>query len=187
MGVNVKAWFRSNFDADRAQALPALLDERCPGDLVWIWDEADPRRTGGWGYEVYPSIESIAEGVCMLNGPGLILHLYPRVFSLWSLARWRGFITIPQLRSRLREVTWRIAEALGADDVIWLPDWALDEIHPEEHDMESLRDYLTTSWGVSQPSLDPIEAEVLSLAERESPQVWFEETRGDKREAREAL
>jgi hypothetical protein len=173
MGVNVEAWFRNNFSLDEAWALPALLNERCLGDAVWIWDEDDdPRRNERWEFDISPS--RMHEGECSLHGPGLILDLYPQVMSLWSLARWRGFLFYPELRSEVRKAAKRIAGVLGGPDIIWLPDWAMEEFDPAEASLESIRGHLEEKWGTSQPSLDSMDPEVLKAAEHSSPRVWFE-------------
>jgi hypothetical protein len=93
-----------------------------------------------------------------------------------SLARWRGFLLYDDLRARVRVATAKIVRAIGATDVIWLPDWFLNDF-PEgvAITMDTIRHYLATVSGPPQPSLDPIESAVVQLAEHSSPKVWFQE------------
>jgi len=52
---------------------------------------------------------------------------YPRVLCVRSLARWRGFLASPDLRSRVRSATAKIVRSLGVGEVIWVPDWFLND------------------------------------------------------------
>ena len=176
MGVNVNAWIPNKFDLEAVGVLPSVLNQMCPGPEVWIWDEGDSRKTKPWAWEVLPTRETIGDGLCSIHGPGLMIHVYPRVMTVWSLARWWGFLQYQDLRNRVRNATTKIMQALGTTEVIWLPDWALETISPEGEavTIESLRSYLNTDWGPPQ-ALNSIDDEVLRLAEQSSPQVWFDE------------
>jgi hypothetical protein len=175
MGVNAEAWIRKEFDLEWLRGLPSVLNRVCPGPEVWIWGPDDKRKTEEWYWDGLPSEES-REG-CYLSGAGLTIHVRDEALRVWSLARWRGFLSDADLRSRVRAATGKIVRALDATDVVWLPDWFLNHF-PDDGivTFDRVRRHLLSEWGPPQPSLELINDEVLRAAEHSSPKVWFQET-----------
>jgi len=181
MGVNALAYFRHTFDVEQIRLLPAALANSCRSHEVWIWspDDPDPRRSESWGWDGGPGKddETIPWGDWAIDGPGILIHIYPQVMCVWSLARWRDFLTSPDLRTRVRRATAKIVRSLGGNEVIWVPDWFLNDWPDDEAlTIDAMRVHLLEYWGFRQPSLDPVEDSVVEMAEHSSPKVWFEET-----------
>jgi hypothetical protein len=176
MGVNVEAWVQNTLDLESLRALRDVLNSACPGPEVWIWDADDERRTQMWAWDGLPSEESIAGRLCFLYGVGFSIHVHKEVIKVYSLARWGGFLHFTDLRNRLRAAIGRVVRALGATDVIWLPDSF--DFDPELGivTIDSVRHHLLAEWGTPQPSLDTIDVAVLHGADHSWPKVWFKET-----------
>lgn len=176
MGVNAVAWVRNGLDLATISALKGRLDHFCPAEVVWHWDRTGAR-DAHWAWDVAPSAESIAAGFCAIYGPGMGIHVRAQVMIIWSLARWRGFIQNPDLRTRVRGATAHVARVLSAMELIWLPEGITENIVPEgeSSSFDELRGRLLAHLGPPQPSLDRISASVLAAAESEPPAVWFED------------
>jgi hypothetical protein len=122
MGVNAEAWAPHRPDFAVPEDLPARLNHSCPAHEVWHWDQTDSRRNRPWTWDVAPSEESMAEGLCGIEGPGIIVHIHLSMMVVWSLARWRGFIQHPDVRRRVRNVTTKVLRVLDATELVWLPE-----------------------------------------------------------------
>ena len=178
MGVNAVAWVSNTFNLPAINALPSELNRCCPAERVSLYGEDTSHSTETWDWDVSPSEDSIAEGLCGLSGPGLMLHIFPKTICIWSLVRWRGFILRRDLRARVRAVTATIARAVGAGALIWLSEGEPDHLNLQYDvlTIDTLRTHLLAQRGPAQPSLDSLHQEVIAEAQRSVPQVWFEET-----------
>ena|SRR5688572_28186984 len=165
MGVSTVAWVRRTLDLDSLRDLPDALSRAYP----------DPRRT--WTWDGWPSEESVAQGMCSLDGADLSIYPHQDVLMLYSRERWRGFLSYADVRERVRVTTAKVLRVIGATEVIWLPDWFLND-WPEGAALtiDTVRSRLLADWGPPQPSVDSIEEAVVLAAERFSPKVWFEES-----------
>ena len=122
MGVNAQGWIANTHDLESLRVLPDLLNKACPGPDVWIWESDGPRKDETWSLEVAPTTETLAEGTCLIDGAGLLIHISSHAMRIHSLARWREFLLYDDLRARICAATAKIVRAIGATDVIWLPD-----------------------------------------------------------------
>ena len=167
MGVSTVAWVRRTLDLESLRRLPDVLNRACP----------DREKTASWRWDGYPSEESVAEGLCFLNGPELSICPRQEVMMLYSRARWRGFLSHADTRNHVRGNTAKVFRAIGATEATWLPDWFLND-WPEGAvlTIDSVQRRLRGEWGPPQVSLDSIEDTVVLAAEHSSPRVWFQES-----------
>jgi hypothetical protein len=184
MGVFAEAWIPNKLDLESIRALPAVLNEACRGPELWIWDPSESRGSELWIWELAPhaeydtmsNLDQTDSEWCCVWGLGFIIHVYPNVIIVHSPVRWRGFLSYPDLRSRNRTVTARIVQTLGATEIVWLPDWFLDEwpeADPITMTVDSVRGHLLADWGHPQPSLDSVDELVVPMTEHSSPKVWL--------------
>ena len=88
---------------------------------------------------------------------------------LYSRSRWRGFLSSDEVRNHVRGTTAKVLRAIGATEVIWLPDWFLND-WPEGAvlTIDNVQSRLLAEWGLPQSSLDSIEDAVVLAAEHDA-------------------
>jgi hypothetical protein len=176
MGVFAKAWVPNKLDLESIRGLATTLNAACPCCELWVWAPEEQQDAKPWIWDGWPS-EEYLDGECAIFGGGSSVRIYRDVLVVGSPLRWRGFIGYPDLRHRARAVASRIVRALGATEIVWLPDWFLNDWPDGEAvSFDGVRRHLLAGWGAPQPSLDPIEDSVVRLAEHSSPKVWFQES-----------
>jgi hypothetical protein len=110
------------------------------------------------------------------DGPGgFFVTFGPKIANVRASARWRGFLAIEPLRQVHTPAFRRIAAALGAGRLAFLPDddpLTLDA----RLDGASLDDcitQMTQRWGPPQGSVEAIRLEIVRVTDFGVPTVWF--------------
>ncbi|MEW6735138.1 MAG: hypothetical protein AB1489_27855 [Acidobacteriota bacterium] len=85
-----------------------------------------------WWQDVWHSEKE--DRIGKVEGPGgCYLNIYRHRLEYWNYARYRrGFMSSSELSQPLRVICREMAIAVGAEFVMYLPDWALDNVAPDE-------------------------------------------------------
>jgi hypothetical protein len=116
------------------------------------------------------------EKFVLYDGPGgFLISFGPKIARVRASARWRGFLSIEPIRRVHLPAFRRIAEALGASRIAYLPDddaLTLDALT----DGASLDDCIAEMgrrWGPPQASVEAIARELIEATEHRVPAAWF--------------
>lgn len=166
MGTRINALFKHDLGDNRgrdfiltrlASTLPAAIavkdywaeaDPQTPHDTLGVWRE-DAKSNAG-------------PNTLRFTAPGsLFLTIAAAVASIRAGGRWRGFLSIAQLRSVHVTALRQIASALGARSVLYFPDSC--EVHDlflAGRSFEDCTNLMRTMWG---PPLENLDGLVLPI------------------------
>jgi len=162
---------------------PAVISRLAPTLTATIavrdyWNSTHPEDPGDRSdcWTASPQAPPPHQKFVLYDGPGgFLINFGPKVANVRASARWRGFLSIEPARRVHLPAFRRIAEALGASRIAYLPD---DD--PLEFaatiDGASLDDCIAEMgrrWGPPQASIEMIAPEVIQAAEYRVPSVWF--------------
>lgn len=135
-----------------------------------------------WSSETNNNLEDQAEVTALMREnevcfrtQSLWLYVYPQVALLTTLARWRGFLTIRELRLCHRTVAHEIARILNSSQILWASEliFETNEIEPFDSSMESIQVALRNSVGAPSRSTVEIAECIKSATKDASPNVWY--------------
>ncbi len=186
MSVQATAYMDHKLAMEDLSGVPRLLvrSEDAIKDLQRYWLSVDASYRSGpttwtdrWREDwLAPPEDPLRDGDVYFETGSLLLHFYKRVAVLSGPARWRGFITIPALRSGYRNVACEIAHALGSPTTIWASEnFCGEELAVNGASLGDIRQTLEASWGERQNDLKDLPPQLLQNAETCTPNVWFEE------------
>ncbi len=142
------------------------------------WNSTHPEDPGDLSdrWTASPQAPPPREKFVLYRGPGgFSITFGPKVANVRASARWRGFLSLEPVRRAHLLAFRRIAEALGASRLAYLPDddpLTLDALT----DGASLDDCIAEMrrrWGPPQASVESIDREVIEATEHGVPRVWF--------------
>jgi len=113
------------------------------------------------------------------GGPGgFSIHFRPHVAEIHAGARWRGFLTIAELRHVHLIAFKEIARAVGSSAIVFVPCYAeeLFEAAANGSTLEECVQLLERNWGTGQNTLNRIDPRVIRECDRTPPKVWYIES-----------
>lgn len=159
--------------------LASLLSRSTPACMAVkaYWQRVDPdddvRWWDSWLVSKVCEENYIAQECWGPGGIGFVLGC--RIANIYGLARWRGFLSFPPLRQVHRTAFTAIAEAVGATQILYVPDSEdilLSAMH-EGRTFEECLQLAEAKWGPAQGSLDDISNSVIADCDSCSPSVWY--------------
>jgi len=135
------------------------------------WRRVEP---DGYGATEWTIWEDLGDRVTY-QGPGSLgLDIIRRGARLHAGARWRGFLSIPPLRSVHLSAFRSIAAALGADVMVITHD-SVEAVYDvfETAGLDGCIALLQETMGAPQPDVESVDSAVVAETEESVPDVWY--------------
>lgn len=177
MGTRVNVIFAHTLPdfKDREEILRRLhLADAAATAVADYWESAGQSgERQSWQFYHHPP--KCYEHLVELHGPGsLFVDISCSVVKLHTGGRWRGFLSMPELRATHLAAFRAIGQAFGAIVMVLYPD--CDEVDEVFYENGSLHDCIARMqevFGNPQPSIECIPHSVVLETEHTVPWVWY--------------